>query len=122
MIADAFTAGGMSKGRDWEYQNIPKEHPINHCFYDFGDGPPSGLDVWTLTGRIKPPFPIEMIVIAGRTWCIMSNKDYEDIWSQHGAFSVRDPTRQYMFGVNLIVFALTQEGGITHRLMAGVQY
>ena len=48
-------------------------------------------------------------------------KDYEDIWSRE-CWDNSDPTRQYMFGVNLVVFALTQEGGVTHRLMAGVQY
>jgi hypothetical protein len=32
-----------------------------------------------------------------------------------------DNTRQLQFGVNLIVFALTQEGSITHRLMESVR-
>jgi hypothetical protein len=127
MILDAFAAGGMSKGRDWEYQNIPKRHPVNHCFYDFDDGPPPGLDVLSYHDPERlcdPPYPIEMVVIDGRLWCIMSNRDYEDMWSEKGnapAYHL-DPTTSFMFGVNMIVFALTQEGGITHRLMAGVQY
>ena len=123
MIIDAFAAGGMKKGHDWDYQNIPDEHPVNHSYYDFNAGPPNGLDGFMGSGTLlrRPPYPIEMVVLDGRLWCIMSNKDYEDIWSRE-CWDNSDPTRQYMFGVNLIVFALTQEGGITHRLMASVQY
>ena len=32
-----------------------------------------------------------------------------------------DPTRQFQFGINTIIFALTQEGSITERLMDVVQ-
>jgi len=32
-------------------------------------------------------------------------------------YSRLDPTRQLQFAVNLIVFALTQEGSITHQVM-----
>jgi hypothetical protein len=35
---------------------------------------------------------------------------------------MKDPTRQLQFGVNLIVFALTQEGSITNQVMDSVNY
>ena len=71
--------------------------------------------------RIDVYDTMDGISIDGRLIGIMSNKDYEDIWSRE-CWDNSDPTRQYMFGVNLIIFSLTQEGGITHRLMASVQY
>jgi len=52
---------------------------------------------------------------------VLSLKDFTSTWvgwgdSRH-AYSNLDNTRQLQFGVNVIIFALTQEGSITQQVM-----
>ena len=49
-------------------------------------------------------------------------------WAQWGpngggldAYEYLDPTRCFQFGVNTIMYALTREGSITHRVMDSVK-
>ena len=57
----------------------------------------------------------------------MSNKDFEDIWALQKGFIDNVwgerglSIRALQFGVNMVVFALTQEGSITHRVMDSVE-
>ena len=53
----------------------------------------------------------------------MSNKAYQDVWSlrrDYAAFTAAQP-RAFQMGVNIIIFALTQEGSITNRVMDAVR-
>ena len=65
---------------------------------------------------------------------ILSHKWYASAWGDWGpegfgrikdytryGNTPRDPTRALQFGVNMIIFALTQEGSITHRLVESIQ-
>ena len=78
-----------------------------------------------------PPPRVEAIQMEGRIVSITNNAFYVDCWGRWGKDGVygaedrrfvdRDPTRQFQFGINTIIFALTQEGSITHRLMTSVR-
>ena len=56
-----------------------------------------------------------MVVIESKKWFCSPWADWRP-----GVYE-RDPTRQLQVGVNLLVFALTQEGSITHRVMDAVK-
>ena len=90
------------------FQIIPNSHPLYHCFFDFDDGPPYGDEVGTSMGFMsKPVFYLEGVWYKNRLVAIYSNKGYIRRWSDN---SDSDP--QLKMGVNMVVFALTQEGGI----------
>ncbi len=133
VFKDALAAQGIMHGRDWTFVPIPNDHPIYHCFFDFDDGPPIGADYWNhiIPGDNIPPFchdHLDGVNIEDRLVGIMSNKDYTEPWGfwedPKGAWTFLrawDNTRQLQFGVNLVVFALTQEGSITNRVMNTVK-
>ena len=106
---------GMVYGVHWDFQKIPNGHGIYHCYFDF-DGPPAGWD------NISPKMPVadylEGVFIEERLLGVCTSKNYWGPWSDKPAG--RNP-RALQFAVNVIVFALTQEGSITHRLMESVR-
>ena len=119
MIEDALAAVNKPFRRDWVYQILPRSHPIYHCYFDFSGGPPRGLGKGSM---YSPEDGLEGVHINERLVAIFSGNDYEDIWAGPGTqFAHINPQRQYQFGVNLVVYALTQEGSITHRLMDSVR-
>lgn len=88
---------------------IPNSHPIYHCFFDFDDGPPNGAEIGVSGGVMSPQrLYLEGVWYKGRLAAIYSDKGYIIKWNQN---SNNEP--QLKIGVNIIVFALTQEGGIT---------
>ena len=98
---------------------LPKNHSIYHCFFDFSDGPPLGSvtrdtapgrqDVENMDDPHIPKY-LEGITIGGRLVAVCSTKRYVEKWKDNAN---NEP--QLKMGVNMIVFALTQEGGITLR-------
>ena len=114
---------GWAYQRDWDFERLPNSHAIYHCFFDFDAGPPMAGDVWYGVNGLAPsPFDyLEGITIEGRLVGILSNKFYQDAWGHQFLWKDKDPTRPLQFGVNLIVFALTQEGSITNRIMDSVK-
>ena len=57
-------------------------------------------------------------------------KNYTSAWTHYGPDNYLgyggyqmtcDPKRPFQFGINTIIFALTQEGSITRRLMNAVR-
>ena len=121
----------VSLGADAKFLPIPNNHPIYHCFFDFDDGPPQGDEmrmVFTITthedygegtlgsarnsSMAKPVLYLEGIWIDERLVAIYSDKGYAHKWKL--------PTNnqpQLKMGVNFVVFALTQEGGIAQQKM-----
>ena len=106
-----------------EFEVLPNSHPLYHCYFDF-DGPPIAAG-W---GRATPEstrFPyLEALAPRGRVLALLSKRGYYQPWAAwRGVMSSHnlDNTRQLQFGVNTIIFALTQEGSITHRLMESVR-
>ncbi|MCE5250091.1 DUF4159 domain-containing protein [bacterium] len=106
---------------------IPNDHPIYHCFFHFDDGPPQGSEIkmfmTTTSGRYgeaarnsaigKPVHYLEGIWIDGRLVAVYSNKGYGAKWKDNDN---NDP--QLKMGVNMVVYALTQEGGIAQKTMS----
>jgi len=100
-------------GADAKFLPIPNTHPIYHCFFDFNDGPPQGAEVGTSGSSLsKQVLYLEGITIDDRLVAIYSDKGYAEKWE---ADTNNEP--QLKMGVNMVVFALTQEGSIAQQKM-----
>ena len=116
-LLDALATQGV-KGK---FDTLPDDHPVYHCYFDF-DGPPIGVEAYFL-GRGFTQIVLrylEGVHIDGRLSVLLSGKFYVETWKRPYA-NQPDWARAKQFTVNTIVFALTQEGSITHRLMGNVQ-
>ena len=92
-----------SEGAKW--QKVSKSHPLYFAFWDFPDGPPMG---GAPGGNV---FDLEMLELRGRIAVVFSDLNVSWYWGDPLA-DARE--RGLQFGVNLIVFALTQPGGIAN--------
>jgi len=92
-------------GNDYRPYKIPKSHSLYAAFYDFPDGPPMG---GAAGGNV---FDLEGIDIRGRLAVVFSDLNISWYW---GDTNANGRERGLQFGVNLIVFALTQPGGIAN--------
>ncbi len=119
-------------GSQANFLPIPNNHPIYHCFFDFNDGPPQGSeaerniasqrsnDVGSESVRYqghrvtitKQVLYLEGITIDNRLCAIYSDKGYGIKWE-----SEENNEPQLKMGVNMVVFALTQEGSIAQQKM-----
>lgn len=100
-------------GRDARFQVIPNDHPLYHSFFDFADGPPPQRDQDSSdSGRdFSPGAPyLEGIFLGDRLVVIFSNKAYGKAWEKEYR---NEP--QLQIGVNMVVFALTQQGSIAQQ-------
>jgi len=80
---------------------IPNDHPIFHSFFDFSE-PPRGMETSLIEIR-----HIEGVWIGDRLAAVYSNKRYVVKWND---YTNNEP--QLKMGINMLVFALTQRGGI----------
>jgi hypothetical protein len=108
MIRDAL-------GSRVQFSPIPKDHPIYSCFWDFTDGPPLGAEIGSFgEGNIKsmpkPVLYLEGVWIGNRLAVVYSNKGYIVKWTD-----MANNIPQLKMGVNLIVFALIQPGGMAAK-------
>jgi hypothetical protein len=62
---------------------------------------------------------LDGVFIEGRLLGICTCKNYWNLWWKGAP---QGHTRVLQFGVNIIIFALTQEGSITNRVMDTVSY
>jgi len=92
-----------SDGSKW--QKLPKDHDLYFSFWDFPDGPPMG---GAPGGNV---FDLEMLELRGRVAVVFSDLNVSWYWGDPLA-DARE--RGLQFGVNLIVYALTQPGGIAN--------
>jgi hypothetical protein len=100
-------------------QHIDNDHPIYHVFYDF-DGPPVGseLEVGGLGSQrgnesvtvARSSYHLEGVFIDGRLVALYSDKGYVHTWARNYG---NEP--QLRFGINAVIFALTQEGSIAQQ-------
>lgn len=100
-------------------QVIPNNHPIYHTFYDF-DGPPVGseLEVPDSGGQrglenvviAQPSYNLEGVFLGDRLVAIYCDKGYVHTWARNFG---NEP--QLRFGINAVVFALTQQGSIAQQ-------
>jgi len=120
-----------SLGSDAKFLPIPNMHPLYHCFFDFDGGPPQGSEVdisqvseakalqsggWAASQNTKtmykPVFYLEGVFLENRLVAIYSDKGYAKKWA-----SPTNNEPQLKMGVNMVVFALTQEGSIAQQKM-----
>jgi len=102
-----------------QLQLIPNTHPIYHTFYDF-DGPPVGseLEVGSFDAQRgnesvdlpETSYNLEGIFLGDRLVAIYSDKGYVHTWARTYG---NEP--QLRFGINVVIFALTQEGSIAQQ-------
>ena len=120
MIVESLRTRGFVYERDWTYECLPNTHAILHCFYDF-DSPPLGF--WA---RRVPP-DLYAVVMDEAVICLKTQGAYCNAWGDWGpgggnpGYEDLDPTRCFQFGVNTIIYALTREGSITHRVVSSLQ-
>ncbi|HCL31066.1 MAG TPA: hypothetical protein DIC52_21880 [Candidatus Latescibacteria bacterium] len=93
---------------------IPDRHAIYHSFFEL-QGPPFGGDYepGAFAARQRPP-PVESlegIFVNGRLAVVYSDMGYGGFWQQ--PFE-NEP--QLKMGINLVVFALTQQGSLARNL------
>ena len=132
LFKKALASQGHEYERAWLFETLPSTHHIYHCFFDF-DGPPEGrghyLDVSAGAAYRRDERRVDGVTLYGRLLGLVSTKSYANAWGDWGAggavpslYGTLDPTRCLQFGVNSIVFALTQEGSITSQVMDSVNY
>ena len=96
-----------------------------HCYFDFekaftwGDASGGSIIIDYLEGA----------EVRGHLCTVLSRKSFYSPWKDWGkspfgskgnSYINWNPERAFQFGINLIVFALTQEGSITHRLLDSI--
>ena len=99
-------------GRDARFRMLPEDHAIYHSFYDLDGPPPQRTQSVVRFGRdynIEKPF-LEGIFLGERLAAVFSTKEYGRAWEKE----FRNKP-QLQMGVNLVVFALTQEGSIAQQ-------
>ena len=113
-------------GNDVQFLPIPNSHALYHSFEDFDDGPPNGSEIntsqvttieqlgetYNRTTMSKQVFWLEGITIKDRLVAIYSDKGYARSWEQE-----YENEPQLKMGINMVVYALIQEGGIAHKEM-----
>ena len=112
----------QSLGSDAKFLPIPNDHPLYHSFFDFDDGPPLGAelyeDSYVYLGRYytgqnqKAVYFLEGVWLDERLVAIYSDKGYCRLWADD-----QENEPQLKMGVNMVIFALIQEGGIARQLM-----
>ncbi len=112
---------------------IPMDHPLYRCLFDFSDGPPQGDGNMTLNTRtigdcggsaisirfLAPVYFLEGIFLDGRLVAVYSEKGYGRKWALNNNYGFAYNSPQMRFAANLVVYALTREGGMTDRIMEG---
>jgi hypothetical protein len=90
--------GGYVRGRDFWSQRLPVDHPVFNAFFHFRDGNGSGSPMigYFIRGRLYAAEPLQ-------GW---------GSWSNGAAAG-----RNLQVAINVVVYALTQEGSMTVRLM-----
>lgn len=110
-------------GYEAVFERLPNNHPLYTAWENF-NGPPSGDDMVRYDRRVrevKEIYPyVEAIFINGRMVALVSNKGYCFAWGTWkylpaAANGPYDNTRQIQFGLNVVVYALTQRGGIVDQ-------
>lgn len=90
------------------------DHPLFHVFFDFNDGAPNGAEIGSYGNdnqfRSEQVFYLEGAWHKDRLAAVYSDKGYIVRWNDD---SNNEP--QLKMGVNLIVYALAQEGGMLKK-------
>ena len=108
--------GGLIRGKDFWSERLPEDHPVYTAFFDLDGGMPFGYPPSMGQGKlgIRPWNYLMGHYIKGR---LASVTPGDGGWGWENEIMGGDSTRQLQLAVNIIIYALTQEGSITQRLM-----
>ena len=116
MIEDAL-------GYDAEWEKIPDKHRLYHCWEDFAGPPPGEDEVRPNSAHpVKERYKfLEGVFLNGRLAVLLSSKGYCKAWGDWprnppSLGGPLDNSRQLQFGLNVVVFACTQKGGVIDRI------
>ena len=141
LVTASLAGQGLQRGRDWEIGPLPLEHPLFSCYHEIGTLPRSywslyhthnvlfvrGFDEsWERSAWLGQAGPfLEGIYVRGRLAGVYSQQLYRDFWSRRiergdaeGYWSRYSSDPALRLGVNCVVYALTQEGGLARQLVA----
>ena len=114
----ALHSQGLNEGADWRFVYLKPDHAIYHSFFDFDMAVRDNLnrielgDMGLVIG--------ERLAVFLATSRRISTQNATPAQREY-MVKVVDGTRHLQFTVNTVVFALTQEGGVTQQLMNGVR-
>ena len=108
--------GGMVQGQDFWSERLPEDHPVYTAFFDLSGGMPFGYSPSMGQGKsgVRPWNYLTGHYLKGRLAGITPG---DGGWGWMNDTRGGDSTRQLQLAVNIIVYALTQEGSLTQRLM-----
>jgi hypothetical protein len=117
-LRDALASQGLYEGQDWRFTYLKPTHPLYHSYFDFDMAVRDNMGVGTVeVGDMG-------LVIGDRLAVLFTVRQVSTGSGREGTDNFQlavDGTRHLQFTVNTVVFALTQEGGVTQQLMAGVK-
>ena len=114
----ALKGQGLNEGADWRFTYLKPTHPLYHSFFDFDMAVRDNQKLRAHVGDMGLMIGERLAVfITGARQVVTESAQVGT-----GNFQVAaDGRRHLQFTVNTIVFALTQEGGVTQQLMARVK-
>lgn len=144
LVGRALASQGLREGKDWSFEPLTGEHPLFAAYYSLHRVPTNywestysppdhvGHSRHSPTTADIPPY-VEGVHLNGRLVAIYSRQNYRDFWyrrpeqnftnasdyvrSNFGDFAAHKPSSDpaIRFGINVVVFALTQEGSLARR-------
>jgi hypothetical protein len=109
--------GGLVRGKDFWAERLPSTHPVFSAYFDVGGGAPLGNSAHNTKQGSHWWSYVNGFFVNGRLAGIMPNRTSwgwnNDIMGTIGGIHVR----RLQLAVNIVIYALTQEGSITQRLM-----
>ncbi|MCC7263226.1 MAG: DUF4159 domain-containing protein [Candidatus Latescibacteria bacterium] len=108
--------GGLVRGRDFYSQVLPKDHLLYRTFFDIPGGLGSrSLQKENADGRIVTKVVDCMVgyYLKGRLVGIDPIESWR--WVDHS--NPMNASHELMFAINVVIYALTQEGSLTQRLI-----
>lgn len=109
--------GGLVRGKDFWSERLPEDHPVYTAFFDLSGGMPFGYSPSLGQGKsgVRTWNYLRGHYIKGRLASVTPGDTGG--WGWENDTRGGDSTRQLQLAVNIIIYALTQEGSITQRLM-----
>lgn len=107
--------GGLVEGRDMYAENLPDDHPLYKVFYDIDGGRP--LDVNPAKRQTRgESLSVRGFFVKGRLVALNCWLPYiKDEITQEVEFS----PRHLKMGINMVLYALIQEGSLAQQLSLG---
>ena len=105
--------GGLVEGRGFYVERLADGHPLFNAYFDLG-GAPLGASSFGMFTSLEQFNVVQGLFVKGRLVGVPRPLGYGGLLGHRNG---TETTRIMQFAVNTIVYALTQEGSVTHRLM-----